>query len=116
MAECFGTIAGWTRCSRPLSVIQRDAEELDAVAEVVGRLDAGLTDRSDALDVDLVEGDPRSERQAGQQRQLVGSVEAVHVEGRVGLGVALLLGLLEDIAERAVLLPASASGCSCRCR
>ena len=42
IAECFGTIAGCTRCSMPLSVISATPEKLDAVAEVVGRLDVGL--------------------------------------------------------------------------
>ena len=68
---------------------ERDAEQLDAVAEVVGGLDVGLRDALDALDVDLVEGDAGAERQARQQRQLVRGVEAADVEGGVGFGVAL---------------------------
>ena len=60
--------------------------------------------RLDALDVDLVERHARAERQAGQQGELVGGVEAADVEGRVGLGVALGLRLREHVGERAMLL------------
>ena len=95
---------------------QRHAQQLDAVAEVVGGLDVGLGDGLDALDVDLVEGDARAERQAGQQGELVGGVEAADVEGGIGLGVALGLRLRQHVGEGALLLLHLASGCSCRCR
>ena len=45
---------------------RRDAEQLDAIAHVLGRLDVGLGDRLDALDVDLVEGELGAEGEAGQ--------------------------------------------------
>ena len=64
-------------------------------------------DRLDALDVDLVEGDLRAEGERGQQRQLVGGVEAADVEARVGLGVALGLRLLQHLGEGAL------SSCIC---
>ena len=57
----------------------------------------------DPLDVDLVEGHARAEGEARQQCQLVGGVEAADVEGGIGFGVALGLGFLEDVAERAML-------------
>ena len=53
---------------------------------------------------DLVERDARAEGEAGQQGELVGGVEAADVEGRVGLGVALGLRLLQHVGEGAVLL------------
>ena len=56
-----------------------------------------------ALDVDLVEGDARAEGEARQQGELVRGVEAADVEGGIGLGVALGLGFLQDVAERAML-------------
>ena len=82
---------------------QRDAQQLDAVAEVVGGLDVRLRDALDALDVDLVEGDAGAEGEARQQGELVGGVEAADVEGGIGLGVALRLRFLEDIGEGAML-------------
>ena len=104
MAECFGTMAGMHPRSMPLSVSQGDAEQLDAVAELVGGLDVGRRDAGDALDVDLVERHLRAEGEAGQQRELVGGVEAADVEGRIGLRVALGLRLLQHVGERAALL------------
>src|SRR5690606_13332623 len=46
----------------------------------------------------------RAERQAGQQRQLVGRVEAADVEGWVRLRVAAFLGLLQHLGEGPALL------------
>ena len=83
---------------------QGHAEQLDAVAEVLGGLDVGLGDGLDALHVDLVEGDAGAEGEAGQQRKLVGGIEAADVEGRIGLGVALGLRFLEHVGEGAVLV------------
>ena len=78
-----------------------DAEQLDAVAKIIGGLDVGLGDRLDAFDVHLIERHPRAEGQARQQRQLVRGVEPADVERRISLGVALGLRLLEHIGERA---------------
>ncbi len=88
----------------PLSAPRGDAQELDAVAHVLGRLDVGLGDRLDALDVDLVEGDLGAEGEARQDGELVGGVEAADVEGRIGLGVAARLRLLQHLVEGAVLV------------
>ena len=88
----------------PLSVRVRDAEQLDAVAQVLGRLDVGLADRLDALDVDLLEVELGAEGEARQDGELVRGVEAADVEGRIGLGVAQRLRLRQHIAERAVLV------------
>ena len=88
----------------PDSVRLRDAEELDPVAEFVGRLDVGRRDRRDALDIDRVRVDLGAEGNRRQQRQLVGGVVAVDVEGRVGLGVAQPLGCGEALGERQALV------------
>ena len=51
-----------------------------------------------------VEIDRAAERQAGQDGQLVGGVDAVDVEAGVGLGVAQLLGLGQHLGELAAAL------------
>ena len=95
---------------------RRDAQQLDAVAQVLGRFDVGLADRLDALDVDLLEVELAAEGEARQDGELVRRVEAADVEGRVGLGVAQRLRLGQRVAERAALIGHASSGCSCRCR
>ena len=93
-----------------------DAEQLDAVAELVGRLDVGRRDRRDALDIDRLGVDLGAEGDRRQQRELVGGVEAVDVEGRIGLGIAEPLRLREALVEGQARPAPSGSGCSCRCR
>ena len=93
-----------------------DAEQLDAVAELVGRLDVGLRDRRDALDIDRVGIDLGAEGDRGQERELVRGVVALDVEGRVGLGIAEPLGVGEAVGEGEAAPAPSGSGCSCRCR
>ena len=79
----------------------RDAEVLDAVAElarvghVLGRQAA------DALGVDALELQRDAEGDGGEDGELVGGVDALDVEGRVGLGVAARLRLGEDVGELA---------------
>ena len=107
---------GWTRCSSPCAVMRGDAEQLDAVAELVGERDVHGRDVADALDVDGGEAWPAAEGQGRQQRELVRGVDAVDVEGGVGLGVAQRLRLGQHVGEVAAGLAHRASGCSCRCR
>ena len=47
-----------------------------------------------------------AEGEAGQDRELVGGVEAADVEGRVGFRIAEPLRLLEAFGERQALLAA----------
>ena len=47
---------------------------------------------------------PRAERQPGEDHELVDRVVALDVAGRVGLGVAQLLGVLEDLVVRPAIL------------
>ncbi len=76
-----------------------DREQLDDRAHVAGGLDVGGGHLGDALAVDVGGGDPGVERQRGEDRGLRGGVEALDVGGRVGLGVAELLGLLQRLGE-----------------
>ena len=78
---------------------QRDAEQLDAVAELVGRLDVGRRDLLDALDIDGLEAHARAKGKAREQGKLMRGVEAADVEGRIGLGVTLRLRLLEHLGK-----------------
>ena len=76
-----------------------DREQLDHRAHVAGAGDVGRGHLGDALAVDVGRGDARVEGQAGQDRGLGGGVEPLDVGGRVGLGVAELLGLLQRLGE-----------------
>ena len=83
---------------------QRDAEQLDAVAEIVGRLDVGLRHAFNALDVDLVERHTGAEGEARQQGELVRGVETADVEAGIGFRIALRLRFLEHVGKGAMLL------------
>ena len=89
------------RLARVATTQLRDREQLDDRAHLAGRLHVGRGDLGDALAVDVVDGHAGVEREAGEDRRLRGRVEALHVGGRVGLGVAELLGLLERLGEAA---------------
>ena len=86
----------------------RDAEELDAIAELVGGFEIGERDRLDALHMHRLGIDLGAEGEAGEDRDLVRGVEAADVEGRIGLGVAELLRLLQAVGEGQPLLRACA--------
>ena len=94
----------------------REAQQLDAVAELVGERDVERRDVADALDMDAGEIDLGAEGDRGQQRELVRGVDAVDVEARIGLGIAQALRLGEHVGEVAAALAHRASGCNCRCR
>ena len=81
-----------------------DAEQLDAVAEFAGEQDVQGGDGADALDMDRGEIDGAVERQRGQDGQLVGGVDAVDVEGGIGLGVAQPLRLGQHVGELAAVV------------
>ena len=84
--------------------LPRDAEQLDAVAELAGERDVERGDAADALDMHRVERDRPAERERGQDRQLVRGIDAVDVERRIGLGVAQLLRIGEHLGELAAAL------------
>ena len=76
----------------PVLAATRDAEQLDAVAELGGRRDVRGPDPPDPLDVNGAELHRTAEGECRQDRQLVRGIGPVHVGGRVGLGVAERLG------------------------
>jgi hypothetical protein len=96
----LGTMVGCTRCSMPLVGALRDAEQLDAVAELVGRRrSAGVIERCPRH---------RSRRRrssvpkASEVRiaSLCAVSKPADVEGRIGLGIAEPLRLLEAPRRR----------------
>ena len=76
-----------------------DAEQLDAVAELIRHLEVERRDLGDALHIDGVGVDLGAEGEARQDGELVGGVEALDVEGRVGLRVAEALRVREALGE-----------------
>ena len=78
-------------CRREL----RQSQQLDRVAELAGVLEVGEVQRVDPLPGNLVGLDIGLECELRQDRQFVRGVGAVDVHGRVGLGVAKLLGLAQ---------------------
>ncbi|MCY1167141.1 hypothetical protein D9M73_70980 [compost metagenome] len=72
-----------------------DAQQFDAVAELLGVFDVLRAQFGDAFDVSLVELHRDAERNRRHQGDLVRGVHAFDVEGRIGLGITQALGLLE---------------------
>ena len=72
-----------------------DAQQLDAVTQLLGVLDVGRTQFGDAFDVGLVELHRNAESDGRHDGGLVRGVHAFDVEGRIGLGIAQALGFLE---------------------
>ena len=77
----------------------RDAEQLDAVAELFGVADVGAVQLRDAFDIGLVELHRHAEGDRAHDRRLVRGVDAFDVEGRVGFGVAQALRFLQHDVE-----------------
>jgi hypothetical protein len=83
----------------PVLCQPRDAEQLDAVAELFGEVDVEPRNVPDALRVDPVEIDRAAETDTSQDRQLVRGIDAVDVEARIGFGIAELLRFRQDLGE-----------------
>ncbi len=83
----------------PLRLALGDAEQLDAVAELLRVANVGRRQARDAFDIRRVEVDRHTECDRREQRELVGSVDALDVEGRVSFGVAQALGFSQHRAE-----------------
>ena len=81
-----------------------EAQQLDAVAELAGEGDVQRRDAADAFHVDGAEIHRAAEGEGGEDGELVGGVDAVHVEGGVGFGVAELLGVGQHFGEFAAAL------------
>ncbi len=77
----------------------RQAEQLDAVAELLRVADIDRLQLGDALHIGALELHRHAEGDGAHQRELVGGIEALDVEGRIGLGIAQALGLREHRAE-----------------
>src|SRR5579862_7675714 len=87
--------------------LYRDAEELDAITELLGCGEIGGRDRGNAFDINRLLIDFGAEGQARQDRELLRGVVALDIEARIGLGVTKALRLLEAFGKRqAVLLHA----------
>ena len=82
----------------------RDAEQLDAIAELFGGAQIFRRDRRDAFDIDRALRDLGAEGEAGQDGELLRGVVAVDVERRIGLGVAEPLRVLQAFGERQAFL------------
>ncbi len=85
-------------------VVPGDAQVLDPVTQFAGIAHVFRQDAGDALDVDRIEAQRHAEGERGQDHQLVGGINALHVEGRIGLGVTQQLCLDQDIGEVAALV------------
>ena len=81
-----------------VAVALGDAEQLQREAELARVGDVVGADLGDALVGDVVEVDGGVEAEPGEDRHLRRGVGSADVLGRVGLGVAELLGAGEDVA------------------
>ena len=77
----------------------RDRQRFDGIAEARGEALVDRLYRGNAFDGDLVELQRHAEGEAGEQGQLVRSVESANVERRVCLGIAERLRFLDGIVE-----------------
>eukprot|EP01132_Coremiostelium_polycephalum_P022260 gene22259-biopygen12545 len=82
----------------------RHTEVLDAVAQGFGVVHVGGGQLGDAFGVGLVELQRDTKGDERQDGQLVGSVDAFHVEGRIGFGVTQGLGFGQHVFEGTALL------------
>ena len=91
----------------PILMPAPDRQQLDPVSEIGGEGDVLGGDLFDPLGKDLLYGNMGVRDDPRQQRQLVGGIVPVDIQGRIGLGEALLLGLLHRlvIAEPCLLHP-----------
>ncbi len=64
-----------------------DAEQLDAVTQLLGVLDVGRAQLGDAFDISLVKLHRNAKRDRAHQGHFVRSVHALDVKGRIGFGI-----------------------------
>ena len=74
-----------------VAAMPRNAERLDAVAEFIGIGEVHGADLADALGVHLFELQRDAEGDGRQDGELVGRVNAINVDGRIGFGVTQAL-------------------------
>ncbi len=76
-----------------------DADQADDETERGRLFDIGGAQARNSFGLDGGEIDPRAERDRGEDRELVRGVDPFDVEGRIGLGIAERLRLLEHVGE-----------------
>ena len=76
-----------------------NAEQLDAIAELVGKGNIERADMADSLDVDRAKVDAAAECETGKNGELVSSIDTIDVERRIGLGIAQSLRLRQHHVE-----------------
>ena len=81
-----------------------DSQQLDAVAELLGIADVRLSELRDSFPVALVELHRDAEGDRRHDGELVRGVHALDVEGRIRLGIAAFLRLLQHRRERKPLV------------
>ena len=87
--------------------LHRDAQQLDAIAELGRGIEIGQRDRGNAFDIDRIGIDLGAESETCQDRELLRGVLAFDVECRIGLRIAEPLRFLQTVVEgEAVLLHA----------
>ncbi len=84
--------------------LHRNAEQLDAIAKLVGGREIGRLDRGNALDIDRIGIDFGAERDRRQDRELLRGIEALDIESRIGLGIAEPLRILQAFGEGQLVL------------
>ena len=77
----------------------RNAEQLEAVAEIFGVLHVHAGNPGDALGVGLLEFERNAEGDGRQNRELVCGIDAFHVKRRIGLGITQSLRFLQRVGE-----------------
>src|SRR4051812_9277784 len=82
----------------------RNAEQLDPIAELVGGCEILEGDRLDAFDMHGLGVDLGAKSKAGEDRKLMGSVEATDVKCGIGFGIAEPLRFLQASRKRQPLL------------
>src|SRR5262249_47354710 len=76
-----------------------DAEELDAVTKLFGKVDVDPRDVADTLGINPAEVDRPTEPDTRQDGKLVRGIDAVDVKTWIGFGIAELLRLGEHFGE-----------------
>ena len=82
-----------------LGRVPADAQQLDAVAHLLGVADVGGGQMGDALDVGFIELHVHPEGNCTHERDLVCRIDPFDVEGRIGLCIAELLGIAQSHVE-----------------
>ena len=88
----------------PLCGTPGDGQMFYAVTELLGVLQIFLGHLGNALGVDPVECQRFAECDGGQDGQLVGRIDTLHVEARIGLRIAQTLGLRQHLVEATALV------------